>query len=406
MIILKFALDTITLAGMEGRMRRVFSVFWTLGLLLPLLLPTPALAARLHLEPIEILGYEGDKLRLSVELACGSSFYGLLASLDDERTLRVAAVVEQGAIVCTSFPEARELVVDFLATRGVSRIAPMEVDERRSRVTIAPITAIKAAPRKNGVSRLKVAYEPRCGEALGTIIRRAGPKRLEIGMAERPYELAELTSCQARSRVALIRSLSLTPGTRVTSLRRAARSSLSRAYELRLAAIEPGSVKRLAPFGGVAVSFKRACNEAPLGIVLGGNASEPRVGVVVARYPNYHCPSGAKASEWSSLMNYDLKLPKQARLTALRPGEATVQIALPARYARTAPGLDVRYVGGCSRALGVVYAHDDKGKLALGIVSRQAASSCKGTPAEVSLFQPFVGKHVLTQDLAPLKLKG
>jgi hypothetical protein len=387
-------------------MRRVFSVFWALGLLLPLLLPTPALAARLHLEPIEILGYEGDKLRLSVELTCGSSFYGLLASLDDESTLRLAAVVEQGAIVCTSFPEARELVVDFLATRGVTQIAPMEVDERRSRVTIAPITAIKTTPRKNGVSRLKVAYEPRCGKALGTIIRRAGPQRLEIGMAERPYELAELTSCQARSRIALIKSLSLTPGTRVTSLRRAPRSSLSRAYELRLAPIKTGSIQRLEPFGGVSVTFKRACNEAPVGIVLDGDATEPRVGVVVARYPNYRCPKGAKASEWSSLMNYDLKLPEQVRLTAIPSGDATLQIALPARYARTAPGLDVRYVGGCSRALGVVYAHDGKGKLALGIVSRQAASSCNGTPAEVSLPQPFIGEHVLTQDLAPLKLKG
>lgn len=391
-------------------MRRVFSVFWALGLLLPLLLllPTPALAARLHLEPLEILGYEGDKLRLSVELTCGSSFYGLLASLDDESTLRLAAVVEQGAIVCTSFPEARELVVDFLATRGVTRIAPMEVDERRSRVTIAPITAIKTTPRKNGVSRLKIAYEPRCGEALGTIIRRAGPQRLEIGMAERPYELAELTSCQARSRIALIKSLSLTPGTRVTSLRRAPRSSLRRAYELRLAPIKTGSIQRLEPFGGVSVSFQRACNEAPVGIVLDGDATAPRVGVVVARYPNYRCPKGkgAKASEWSSLMNYDLTLPKQARLTAIASGDATLQIALPARYARTAPGLDVRYVGGCSRALGVVYAHDGKGKLALGIVSRQAASSCKGTPTEVSLLQPFIGEHVLTQDLAPLKLKG
>lgn len=383
-------------------MKRVFSVLYALTLLLPL----PALAARLKLEPVEIIGYQGKHLRLSVDLDCGASFYGLLASVDKHRTLHLAAVVEQTAILCAGLPEAREIRVDYLATRGVAKIAPLAIDARRSRLIIAPATTIKAAPAQGGITPFSVVYEPRCGSPMGTIIRHTSTRHLEIGLAEHSADSATITRCQTAIRVATIDILSINPSTRVSPLQRASRTSLTRAYELHTAVIKPGSIRTIGPHGGVSLVFKRQCNDAPVGIVVSGHPQRPEIGVLVARYHNFRCPTNAPKVEWSLLSNQDLRLKGSRFMAALPPQRTQLQVTPPARYQRHARGLSIHYADGCSRTLGVIYSHDHTGKLAVGVVTSDAASSCKGRATEVSLVQPFIGNHVLTQDLAPLRLKG
>ena len=383
-------------------MQRVFLVLYALALILPL----PALAARLQLEPVEIIGYQGDRLRLSVAIDCGVAYYGLLARVDRQRTLHLAAVVEQRSIVCTSLPEAREIVIDYLATRGVATITTLEIDDRRRRIQLAPITTIKTGRERAGVTPLSIGYEARCRSAFGTVVRAINSRHLEIGLAERHTNSSTSARCSTSSRIEEINSLLIKPGTSVRSLGRSSNTSLHRSHELRTAPIRPGSIRSLGSFGGVSVVYKRRCNEAPVGIVVKSSSSQPELGVVVAHYRNYRCPIGNRTTEWVSLTNYDLHLPGHLELAALPAAAIPLQITTPARYRRQPSGLSLRYIDTCSQILGVLYTQDAKGKLAVGVVSPVAASSCKGQTTEVSLLQPFVGKHVLTQDLAPLKLKG
>src|SRR4051812_10957009 len=99
-------------------------------LLASVLFATPGAAfPKLLIHPVELKGYEGNgtALRLSIEMPCGGTFYGLVTRAAKKGVLEVAAAVAQDSIVCTSLPDPTEVVVDYLATTGFKVIEPMLV---------------------------------------------------------------------------------------------------------------------------------------------------------------------------------------------------------------------------------------------------------------------------------------
>lgn len=366
---------------------------------------------RLQLHPVELVGYKGNDLRLRVELPCGSTFYGLIARTAAKGRLEVAAAVAQESIVCTLLPKPVEIVADYLATTGFDVISPMAVDPAKTRIQIAKIQDLRIMGREGSRTKLTAVYEPRCGQAVGTLVRQTEVGRLEIAVAERPQGMA-VGGCTARPRSRSITALDVKPKVRVSALRDKP-SSLGRAFELRLAEVRPQAVR--AGQSGITVSYKRACNEAPVGLVLGApSKTTVQVGMLVAHYYNYPCGAGAPESSWGEHSDSDLAIPAGSALVAISPetSSASLTLATPLKMVRRGAELEVGHLSMCAGNVFAVYGRDGRGALSVGVLTLAGesvltgASSCKMGSGKVSLTQPFIAKSVKQGELAAMRLKG
>jgi hypothetical protein len=386
------------------KLARVFRILRLCSLLIG---ATPAHAMpKLQTYSVELLGYVGDGLKVEVTLPCGGTFFGLVAATDTRAsTLKLAAAVAQDSIVCTSLPEPTEILVDYLAVSRFKTITAMNVAEGQ-RLTVDRIDDLSG---QGGQGRLTAVYEPRCGRDMGTLIHRAGATRLELAFVE-THGSGVQEPCSPVTRTRKISVLDAGSQFTVAALRDKPKS-LGRAYSLELAAVRPGSLKRL-PGGGLSVAYQRACNEAPVGVVLGapsdGNGREVvRYGVLVARF--YNVPCHEPAAGWAALTEPDLALPAELgaiALAATDDGVTELSVRQPTRLVRGAGEVEVGYLGGCGEAFGV-YSHDRRGALAVGVLSGGSGSKqCKKPVSEVSLAQPYVASSVPPGELYPMKLKG
>jgi len=373
-------------------------------------------APRLQLHTVELVGYVGKALKIAVEIPCGGEFYGLVAQSDDRGTLRLAAAVNQDSIVCTSMPDPREMVVDYLHTTGFKSIAPMRLDSGPNRVNVARVNDLRMTDGKNG-RRLRLAYESKCGSEMGALIRRTGEGRLEIGYVEKVATASAYgIACDGKERVRFVTALDPKEKYTVASLREKP-ASLRKAFYVRLAPIDPASLAKAATGNnGVMVRYQRACNEAPVGVVVSrveskNDRNRVKIGVLVARYYNMPCVKGHEAAQWETYGDHEIKIPRGTDVVALASttGMDALTLLEPRKLKRLEKngdkGVALSYVRPCGAEIGAVYARDGRRKLAVAALARRS-STCKARPAEVSLFQPFVAQHVKASDLHPMRLSG
>jgi hypothetical protein len=372
---------------------------------------------KLHIQPVELVGYAGEALRLSVELPCGSRFFGLVTKADQKSgTLKLAAAVELDSIVCTAMPESAELRIDYLATRGFKTIEAMDVDDGM-RILVARISDLRVSGGGDAPSKLTAVYEPRCGRDFGTLIHRVGKDRLELAFVEKAGTAATKEDCRPGQKLRAVTALDMRARFKVAPLRDKPKN-LSRAFTVRLAEVKPGSLRRGAE-GGVSLTYNRACNEAPLGVVLSAPRrtraetsilTTARVGVLVAHYDNFACDTG-KAAGWTEISEPGLTLPAlmRVKILAATADDDGLRLHAPARIARRGREVRMTYLAGCDDAFGV-YARDWRGALTVGVLTRGAAarggSRCKKTDGEVSLSQPYIADSVPAGELYPMQLKG
>lgn len=384
----------------------------------------PAQAApRLQIQEVELVGYQGSALRVQIELNCGSEIYGLVVRATRGNRLEIAAAVLSDAVVCTSIPERKEFLADFLSTAGYSAVAAMPIDGQNTRLTVARTSDVKLLPAAvNGnAQEVEAIYLSRCGSTVGTLIRRASKTRLEVGIAEKVNTHGFSDECsprQARKRIA-----ALNPAGRYEVGPLADKpADLSRAFFLRYAAVKPGSLIQSVATG-IELTYARACNDAPVGLVVddkGVGADGKRrveVGMIVASYYNFTCPAGRK-TVWDTFGDDDLRLTgKDVQVSVRAIAEnavatsTTLSIKTPTALTVGAsvkqPGLTVGYLRPCAEPAGLLYTRDADEKLAVGVLTvRSEGASCKAGGLEVSLYQPFIAERVRTAGVMPLRLKG
>lgn len=381
----------------------------------------PAEAApRLQIQEVELVGYRGQALRVQVDLSCGSELFGLVVRAAKGNRLEIAAAVLEGNVICTSMPEPKEIVADFISTAGYSAVAAMAVDPQNPRLTVARTSDVKLLPAsiQGNAQEVEAIYQTRCGTPVGTLIRRASANRLEVGFAERISTKGFSEDCrqkQVRSRVA-----ALNPAGRYDlSPLPEKPASLARSYDLRFAALKQGSLVR-GTARGVDVTYKRACNEAPVGLAIddkGLGADGKRhveVGMVVAHYDNFVCPQGRPAV-WDTFGDEDVRLTgKNLAITLKGPqanGGGGLGVKTPTSLAllksAQQPGLTVTYIRPCADQAGLLYTRDADDKLSIGVLmTSRPAGACAAKGLEVSLYQPFLAERVRTTGVMPLRLKG
>jgi hypothetical protein len=382
--------------------------------------PTPAAAAtklpRLSLHPVQVMGYVGESLHLRVEVGCGAELYGVIASEAPGGRLQLAAALDQGSIVCTSVPTPRDFMIDFLATRGFKTIEPMPVAEVPARLMVAPISRLKQLKTLNKRARLDALYQPRCGHVVGTLLRpsptKSSPRELQLAVVERQAQGTVASGrCKTAQRTLRVSVLEPTARYRVVGLRVPAKTDLKRAYELRLARTHDGSL-RVGEHGGIQIRFDHACNEAPIGVVLGndrGPGAPLGIGIVVARHLNVKCGGKVSTKTWREP---DLSLPAGRIVTQLERthDDGNLIIMTPSEIGTKRQAgkraVSLSYAPRCGTTLGAIYARDQLGKLSAGALVSGGAYECKKPNAEVSLTQAYVARRVRLADLNPLRLRG
>lgn len=373
---------------------------------------------KLQIHPVELMGYVGKSVKLSVELPCGGEYYGLVASADKKGHLKVAAAVQQDSIVCTSLPESVEVLVDYLAITRFKTIEPMKVDEGGNpRLLVARISDLRLVQAGED-SNLSAVYEPRCGRDVGTLIRKVGKGRLELAFVESPAGMPSMDGCESRQKQRVITALDTAAPFKVAALKDKPKS-LSRAFRLKLAPLAKNGVRaNPGVAGGLSLTYQRKCNEAPVGIVLGApqkaKDGKPtvKVGVLVAEYYNFPCAATNRGKDggFATISDRDLTLPVGARVVAAK---AAGELALlqPTKIRHTnGKGVIVSANASCKEEAEAVYTRDARGALSVGVLTgavemQLGGAPCKDGRGELSLTQPYVMPRVKAGQLFGMRLK-
>lgn len=386
-------------------------------LLLSFYAESAAAFPKLQIQPIDLLGYVGKSLRISVTVPCGGEFYGLIASTNDKtKSMALAAAVSQESIVCTSMPSEQEVVISYLDVTGFKSIEPMTV-QGTARLTVARISDMKLVKSKGKSDRLKVVYEPRCGRSIGTLIRQTDDDRLELAMVEKPATGMQTGKCSRDPAESEITSINTKIRKRVAVLRDTVKS-LTRVFTLKLAPINPKSI-RLGKNGGVKFKYKKSCNDAPLGVVVSdekivGGKKTALIGMLIANYYNIPCAGTKETPVWSTFKDATILVPAGVKLALYSTKEMTgLAVKAPIRISKQGKSgrkyLVLKHSATCGQIVGGVYSRDSQGGLSIGILTKGqqlSSNECKNGSGDVSLSQPYFIGHQRMEALFPLRLKG
>jgi hypothetical protein len=154
-------------------------------------------------------------------------------------------------------------------------------------------------------------------------------------------------------------------------------------------------------------------------MVLGSSAAgEARIGMLVARFPNVHCPNELAKSMWVRAEEAALNLPSQTALRPIAPvSNEALQLSAPSTlnlgYRADRAVIQIDYIDSCSMPY-VVYAHDAQGLLSVGVLSIDRAKlsaamidrACVRSPNILSIVQPFLAVGVKADQVYPLRVRG
>lgn len=378
-----------------------------LGTLLCVWAPNALAAQKLKIAEVELTGYVGQDLKIAYDLPCGATFYGVVAKEESSKRLRLGVAYLMGDVRCISLPAREETVLNFINTTGYDSISPLKTSSVRSRFVQNKMIDVRVVRSKKN-PKLQLISEPSCGVDLGTLIRQTGSHKLELARLEKLTARQYRAGCPKTQQIKDVKAIRITKNLSVGIIPKKVRD-LDRSFSLHLSQIRDGSVKRLKK-RGVALSYLRKCNEAPVGVVMDRKIQNGKpslkVGMLVARYFNMKCK---EPDAWTPYTNTTVVMGKKIQPTLMKKGSNSFSLVSPTAFSRQGKrrrsGVSIDYIDSCSSLKGVVYT-GSKSRSHLGVLTAAHKGSCSKKVAEVSLFQPFLSKRVLLKNLRPLHLMG
>lgn len=333
------------------------------------------------LHPVELMGYEGQDLRLKVFIPCGGEFYGIIAHEGPGRGLELAAAVLQKAIMCTGVPEPKSIKVGFLDVHRFDSIGAM-VTGAPKKIEIKSLESLSLGRLDEKGADLVASVRGHCGVSLGVLLKPSHEGVLYLGLAglmrrSGTNAKGDQPQCATQVKETQIQVVSPTAIKRVRPLE-ITRSHITRRYELRIAQVEPKSFR--AEDGKVHVRYFRDCHEAPVGLVSRRFAGKKiEVGVLVAHYFNAPCSEPARG-EWVELETNGLALSQGERLQAVSVLKDNEKLSLKSLRAIDSRGrlpslglnaVKVAYSSVCGEIGEYIVSSTTRfGDLALGVVAR------------------------------------
>jgi len=384
---------------------------YALSVLVYALTSSNALSApKLKIAPVELLGYVGKDLKISYELPCGASFYGVVADSTLE-TLKVGVAFLMKPIRCASMPERHEMVINYLNTTGFKEIRPLKVHQTRIKIVKNRMIDVRTLGPKGQKQVVQMAYEPSCGAPVGTLIQELDESSLGVARLEKMASQQSLTNCPRAQSLKSVKELAIKDGRKLTIIADV-KDEIAQSMDIKLVKIKKGSLVRLKR-RGVKLTYLRDCNEAPIGVVLkSGKNGSSHIGMLVAKYHNRKCQ---KPKVWSHYTSKDVYIPKKYKVYALgtMPTKNNLKITAPTAFARfgskkkAQTGLAMDFLDSCNEMIGAVYASNALSrKVHIGLLMNEREISCKKRMTEVSLFEPFLSKKIKLGQVQPLRIRG
>ncbi len=389
-------------------------IIWLLSLYLAL--STPALFAKstygFELEAVRLHFSKDKQIYASYTVPCGSRFAGFLYRAGQAGELKVAAVAQRDHARCLGLKAFHNVKLPLLSAdrfAAVSSLNPSDEPQVLSALALDNIHSERSS-RGEGVHAI---YTSQCGEALGMLVMN-NSQGLSFGVLESSLSKDRRATCNRSSKVYSVMGLDVSPiknpgfiGTNPE--RTSAPSYTLRRVPVRLLKPRASSTKPSQMHERYFhVSYLRACDEAPIGIVRKERGSVLEISMLVAHFPSMSCGAPEAERTWTSWEEGLFLNKKQTLKTLARMDTVPLRIIRPSSYQvspRNGSKLVVNTFSSCQRDVGLISRSSPQG-LAVGVLQTATVEPCNSRLKKVSYPLPMDPSSPARRDIKPLQLVG
>lgn len=370
-------------------------------------LALPGLAeSAIKVSPVLSIGYINSSAIVSYSLPCGAKYLGTVV-LQEREELALGVAYKVKSTQCVMSPTIQTERLKWLSHAYNKKLIPLAKMPLKGRWYYKPINKLQSTAKLKG-DDLNIVHLSSCRNNTLPLIHSKN-NSTEVGIIEYKSSPRERGVCPPTEKLVVFKNIltkkhpplkAVTPKT----------TDLKKSFVIQIAPPNKGSVKRSSK--GIYLSYKRHCDEAPIGIVTSdiknkNNQKRVAVGVVLARYYNLNCRKDTPHTTQETLINSQIKINRSIKLVAFKKSLKNLNIRTPKIIINKRKVTSLDYYSSCTYQLGAVYGIDLKGNLSIGVLEKPSNHSCKKTMKRVSLRQPFFSAFKQKESKAfPMRVKG
>lgn len=379
-----------------------------ISLLLLLSLTLPSLCfgkSVLQIVPATTMLKNKNTLSIQYRQPCGSTFQGIVVHHTKKR-LKIGILSLQKTPTCAKIGAIKTYSLPHALVKPGIKIEPFTKNFGTFYIKQNSTLDIRRISTKPARSQLlQVVHQTSCLGSNYTVLYPAIRGKLGIGSIEAISKKQGKTMCKKAVGVMTLHGLNIQPNVQVYKLKNKTIPTQQK-YKLRIAPILSASVKESQ--NHLIFPFVRKCNEAPVGIVARNphkNSSITEIGVLVAHYYNYKCPTQGSKKLISYHKVSKSILPKRSLIKPMNINKQDLTMTPISKHvgSNKKPG-KIKYFGGCRKTIGTVIMQDNYKNTRIGILQHQIPTGCKRAVKEVSLKMPYIINKATSRRIVPLTL--
>lgn len=382
------------------------------ALLLALLPLTVEAKSTFHyeLEPVRLHFTTNHQVYASYAEPCGSRFAGFLYRPGVKGELQVAAVVERFHARCLGLSGMKEVklpLVSALRFGALSSINPTLEPQTVSSVSIQNVHT-EQSKKWTGIHAI---YTSQCGKPLGLIVREEA-NGLHFGMLESSPSREVKASCNRSTEVYSLPNLDIALVQSPQFIKEISEKTSTSPYSLRRVPVrlqrlrESSSKPSQSHERYFHLSYLRACDEAPVGLVRQQRGRTMEISMLVARFPSMSCEAQSPQKTWTSWSEKVLLGAGQEFKTVQKASSEDLRIIRPSSYTfGKGHKISVKAFSSCNQNLGVISRSSSEG-VAIGILQSTRAQPCNSPLKQVKYLLPLDPGKEVRPDIKPLLLVG
>lgn len=338
---------------------------------------------------------------------CQSEALGLFVHPSQKgQLLRLAVIIRQNGVQCAGMPTLETRLVSVFKLSGVKQLVKMHSSRVTGQLRLGRVASLRQV---GPFGQVEGIWQRSCAKWQGYVVQHdQSGARLGLGFLE-SIDKGQQLNCQAGQEVRRPRFINSKNLTSLYPLNE--RLPLERAFHLRLAPIDRGSVSVAEGGAGITLRYRKRCNESPVGVVVGRPRSQGlmQVGMVVAHFYNRKCGTDEGKPAYFEYTSPTYPIDSSFRLVAMPPsrGFGEFNIKVPLQFGFRGPELQAKVLGSCQRDVGVVYGGGYKDQLMIGILEKvPSKTECKKPTKQLFFKQPYFLSSSDRMSHYPMKVEG
>lgn len=362
-----------------------------------------------ELEPVRLHFKSDSQVYASFSMPCGGRFAGFLYRSPLAGELQVAAVVERSHARCAGLNGTQERKLPLVFAErfaAISSINPSSEPQAISGVTIQNVHTTRSK-QQSGVHAIYTSY---CGQPMGLLVKDS-KEGLAFGMLESSPSRESKASCNRSTKLYSLANLDVSRVQNPSFIKEPSDKVSTPPYSLRRVPVRlhqkatPSKPSQMHE-RYFHLSYLRACDEAPIGIVRKQQGTAVEVSMLVAHFPSMDCGAGRAKKVWTSWGEGLALRDSQQYRSIHNELEEPMSIVRPSSY-RFGKGqkLSVKGFSACQQDIGLISRSSSQG-FAVGILQSAAAKPCNSQPKQVSYELLLDPGLEVRPDIKPLQLVG